>query len=88
MRPTPDLSPFSDPVSKTVLPACGIVLTDVCLLPVGEKHDVSFSAWVPCGVRLYCNRADGIQILSDELAGFLKEQACKRQRGNGENSIN
>lgn len=41
MRRTPDLSPFSDPVSKTGLPACGIVLTDVCLLPVGEKHDVS-----------------------------------------------
>lgn len=40
-------------------------------------------------MRLDCNRADGIQILSDELAGFLKEQVdCKRQRGNGENSMN
>jgi len=41
MHHTSDLSPFSDPVSETVLPACGVVLTDVCLLPVGEKHDVS-----------------------------------------------
>lgn len=40
-------------------------------------------------MRLYCNRADGIQILSDELAGFLKERVdCKKQRGKGERSIN